>query len=470
MPENPEVRFQLFVIEVFVVFVFIAWGTSKRPALGLSICIALLPLFSLTRNLFAYSSFMLFPTLEDLAILFLLFCIFLYSLKHPEESSHKTHLGVDTFAIIVFLGFGLLSSFASIDFEFSLKFLFVGGVIPVLVYGMAKRWVQNDEDIKVFVLAVLAIAVQTILYTVYELRTYPLFFSMKPDVYDVVYKSPITGLFYVPFVTASVLLGVIPLGAWYRRSGFFLSNVVWIVLTMGAVFVAIITFSRGVWLAYIGVLVGIIPLLFSKIRIRDMGYLLISILLLYSIATSEWAQSIFDFRINNIGSEASSNIRSINYALVLRAIPNYFFVGLGLGQYPQIYSDFPFDPASNYRHLWFAHSLILTLLPEIGFVGTLGFVLIFFSGIRKGILVIWGKWEEPRKKLIYALIASIFFSLLIDNISGNHLVAYLNFSNLDRTYFMAPEMILVFAQLGVIMALANGNTSAKSQSTTLTYR
>lgn len=370
-------------------------------------------------------------------------------------SFRKIYLDIDMIAIVIFLGFSVFTSFLSMDSVLSLKILFSGGFIPILVLSLVYRWVRTIKDINSIVFGILAVAIQTILYSMYQLSAYPSFFSnFSMETFNVIYsESPVTGLFYVPFVTASMLIGVIPLSAWYRRFGLYLNNTIWISLTIGAVFVAILTFSRGVWIAYIGALVLTTPLLFSKIRLRDIGLLIISMVLLYLIFTSEWAQNIFNFRISNEGSTTSTNVRLINYALVLKAIPNYFFIGLGLGQYPLIYKAFPLDPASLNIHLWFAHSLFLTLIPEIGFLGTLGFMHVFINGIKKGIFAIRGKWEGSRKKLIYAVIMSILFSLVIDSTSGNHLIAYLDFSNQSRTYFMAPEMIFVFAQLGLIKAL-----------------
>jgi O-antigen ligase len=415
----------------------------------LGLLLALLPLLALTRRLFPENA-LFFPSIETIAVVFVWGCVQVRSLKHgaPRDNS-SWPINV---ALFVFLMTGLISSVLSRDPDLSLRILVAGGLAPILCYSLASRYLKTDEDVQYVVYGMLALAIQTTLFTAiyYDRRQATL--PSQQELYAWLYsEAPVANLFVVPSATVSASVPAILLAVWYLLYGKWQKMLVGGSVILGAIYVAALSLSRGSWLGAVVALIGSLPLVFKHIRI-NVVILAISILALgYVSGAVDSVLDMVEFRTNT-RSTGSVDARQANYVLALQSASQHMLIGVGLGQYPDIYAEFPSASASRFPPLWFAHSLFLTLIPEIGLLGAVAFAYVVMRQIVRGIRLRKDDIEKGNGLLGYALSMGIIAYLVIASTSGTHLVAYLMYGKAD-TYFMAPAMIVVFTMLGALAAL-----------------
>lgn len=438
----------------------LGWAAFRRPSLALGLLIAFLPLLALTRRLFPEDN-LLFPSIETIAVIIVWVCVQVRSLRHGAPRNNPNwQINI---AFFMFGITGLVSSMLSRDPDLSLRILVAGGLMPILCYSLASRYLKTDADRQYVVYGVLALAIQTAFFTTLYFDRRQATLPSQLELYAWLYsEAPVANLFFVPSVTVSAVVPAIPLAAWYLLYGKRQKTLVGGFVILCVVFVAALSLSRGSWLGVVVALIGSLPLVFRRIRISvvilAIGLLTVS----YIFGAVDFVSNLVEFRAVR-QSTSSVDARQANYILAMRSASQHLLTGVGLGQYPDIYAEFPSTPASRFPPLWFAHSLFLTLIPEIGLLGAVAFAYVFVRHIALGIRLRNDHTEDGSGLMGYALSMGIIAYLVIASTSGTHLVAYLMYDK-TATYFMAPAMIVVFTMFGAIAALQQDQTPVRLKS------
>jgi len=160
------------------------------------------------------------------------------------------------------------------------------------------------------------------------------------------------------------------------------------------------------------------------------------------------------FRLDGAAAGRNVDARASNYLLALASAPRHLLVGVGPGQYPAVYLEFPEAAASLGVSLWFAHSLLLTLIPEIGLAGALAFGWPLARTIWRGVRRV--RLDDRASALGYAVAAGVASYLVVASTAGTHLVSYLNTASPERTWFTAPALIVVLGLAGAAEGVRSG--------------
>ncbi len=429
--------------------VILAWAAFRRVSLALSLLLAFLPLFALTRRLFPEDN-LPFPSVETIAVLIVWMCVQVRSIRYgaPRNNPNwQIKLSFFMFGIA-----GLVSSMLSRDPDLSLRILVAGGLMPILCYSLASRHLKTDADRRYVVYGVLALAILTTVFTALYFERRQATLPSQLELYLWLYnEAPATNLFVVPSATVSAILTAVPLAAWYLQYGKWQKTLVGVSVILGVIYVGALSLSRGSWLGVVVALIGSLPLVLRRIRI-SLVILIIGLLTVsYIFGAVDFLSDLVEFRTAR-RSTINVEARQANYILAMQSALQHPLTGVGLGQYPDIYAEFPSSPASRFPPLVFAHNLFLTLIPEIGLLGAVAFAYVFMRHIALGIRLRNEFAERNKGLMAYALSMGIIAYLVIALTSGTHLVAYLMYDK-KATYFMAPAMIVVFTMFGVIASL-----------------
>jgi hypothetical protein len=453
-------------------FPVLAAGALRRTSLGLGLLLAALPLLSISRRLFADSS-VPFPSPESVAVLLVAGCDIARRVAQGragrvtrKAGRGQTAIGI---ALGVFLLAGLASSLLSEDPQTSLRILFCGGVLPLMVFGMAAQTEENLTDIRHILLGFFALVLQT---AVYAALTYAQRQATSPGehhLYAWMYnEANAVNLFVVPSVAVSVIVPAIPLAVWYwqyhrsldaranRASDMLLS----LLVLVGVFLATVLSLSRGSWLGVGVALVGSVPMLLRRSRIRSIALFAGVCLLLYFSGVTDLARAAFSFRMTPGHALHGTAVRYANVLLALQSAPAHLLTGVGLGQYPVVYSEFPTAPASLMPPLWFAHNLLLTLIPEVGLLGTLALTAVVAGGVVRGMRTDRDSPDGPSAAAWLALRRAVAVGVVsymaIAVTAGLHLVSYLESSDPGSTHFMSTGSLVVFLLLGLNAALVRG--------------
>jgi hypothetical protein len=449
-------------------FVALAWGTLRRPMLGLGLLLALLPLLSFARRFLGDSP--LFPSLETLAVLMVWCCVQVGKVVRHDRwvatAGVKRSGGAAATRLmaLLFLAAGLLSSLLSRNPELSLRILLTGGLVPLLAYSIASETKPDWESLKPVVWGMVVLSLQVGIYTVLTFRQRQGMAGGEAYFYSWMYnQANSVNIFVVPSVAVSMVIPAIPLAAWYTcfgrssRRGLVPAAVAAAVLV-----VVVLSMSRGSWVAAAVALVGSLPIFLRRVRVGPVLLALGVIALLYSLGLLDVAREVVANRLGSSRAMHNVDVRQANFLLALQSAPGHLFAGVGLGQYAELYRAFPAATASLLPPLWFAHSLLLTLIPEIGLVGALAFAGLLTSGLLRGLRLAVPAVEtgdkdgrEPVRLLGYALVVGVMSFVVIASTAGAHLVSYLENTDVSRTHFMSSALLVVFILLGAANAISN---------------
>lgn len=427
----------------------LGWAAFRRPSLALGLLLALLPMLALTRRLFPEDN-LPFPSIETIAVIIVWVCVQVRSLK--RGAPRKNQNWQINIALLVFVITGLISSILSRDPGLSLRIFIAGGLMPMLFYFLAARYLKTDADRQYVIYGVLALAIQTAFFTAlyFDRRqaTLPSQLEMSAWLYN---EAPVANLFFVPSATVSAVVPAIPIAAWYLFYGKKRKLLLGGFVIMCVIFVGALSLSRGSWLGVVVAMIGSLPLVLRRVRINVVILAICLLALSYISGAVDIVSDLVEFRVAR-QSTFSIDTRQANYILAIQSASKHILTGVGLGQYRDIYAEFPSTLASSYPPLWFAHSLFLTLISEIGLLGAVAFAYVFMRQISLGIRLRNNNADNSSGLLGYAMSMGIIAYLVIGSTSGTHLVAYLLYDK-AVTYFMAPAMIVVFTMLGTIATL-----------------
>lgn len=429
----------IILFGLLIFFPIIILGAVRKPSFGLAVLLFSLPLLSQARRLFLGRE-MPYLSIETLAVLVL--CLFVLIHDIRKKKFEKVDLSLFIFTI-VFLITSLVSAVFAIDSDIALKILFSGGVSPLICFYIAKKHINSREDFNFLLFGLFGLVLQTAIFSILAYDKRLIFAPQGAELASWLYQisNPIV-IFGSPSAAIATIVPSIPFAAWYRIYGRWNNNLTWIIVTISAITVSILSLSRGSWLGITIALIASLPLYFKKIQIRIIIFIILLLLIFYFTGYYDIFFQMIETRLTTTIN--TINIRTENYKLAIQSSIQHTISGLGLGNYRYLYKDFPFALASQLPPLWFAHSLFLTLIPEIGLVGALSFFYIFFSRIIKGIRVYRNLKYSSDKLLIYSFLVAITSYIIIVSTSGGHLVATLS------DYLIAPALIVIFSLLGCL--------------------
>jgi O-antigen ligase len=270
-------------------------------------------------------------------------------------------------------------------------------------------------------------------------------------------EAPIVNFFVVPSAAAAATLPVVPLALWYMRYGLKYRLVLPVFAVVACLPISLYSFSRGAWLAAIAVLGASLLVLLPRMRTKTALALLLLCAIAVFVGLDRQISPVLQSRLGESGlqTDANTDVRLANYALALKSGLSYPVIGVGMGNYPAIYREFPESTASHYPQLWFAHNLFLTLIPEIGFLGAMVFALLFATHIISPFWRRKGTFREAEFERCAAV--GMLGLVIVASATGCHLVSHLR-TNTYWTYFCAPVMIVAFTLLGTLAGLPEGRT------------
>ena len=434
----------------------------RRPAMGLGVLFLGLPALNQSWRLFGWER--PFPSLETWAVGLLVLGALGYGVagraRRGREGRESEDERISLCAFAVFVAAALVSALGSDAPGLGLRVVVAGGLAPVAVWLVARGAVRHPVDIRWLAFGLFGLAVQTGAYALVNFNEQALAASGDLAAFGGVSDmSASVRVFTVPSAGMAVLLPVVPLAAWYalhgdgRRSRGVVAGLV-ILLALAAV---LLSFSRGSWLAAAAAVVLSLPLLFRRIR---PGWVLVVVgaAVLFVVAGgSEVVAELLRFRLEGTNSAHNISGRASNYLLALASAPRYLLFGVGPGQYPAVYAAFPEAAASWGMPLWFAHSLLLTLIPEIGLLGAVAFGLPLFRSVWRGMR--GARLDDRVGAFGYAVAAGVAGFLVVASTAGTHLVTYLNTARIEGTWFTAPALIVTLGLVGAAEGLrkAQGN-------------
>jgi O-antigen ligase len=227
---------------------------------------------------------------------------------------------------------------------------------------------------------------------------------------------------------------------------------------------AVLSFSRGAWLGALVAILASVPLFFQRARGKGMVLIVVLAVLISATGLMQLGESIVRYRIGEYTFFKGLGVRQANYILSLQSASRHLLVGVGLGHYPEVYREFPDSAASQMRELWFAHSLFLTLIPEIGLLGTVAILYLFASHLAPGLRLYRSRARDAPRALAGALSVGVISYLVIASSAGGHLVSYL-ISAPGRTCFAAPAFVVACTFLGAIAGIRAKQQSARAAKT-----
>lgn len=434
----------------------------KQPSLSLGILIAGLPLLNQSYRVGFLPTSISF---ETLAVLILWFSTQLNGLKRREASSRR-HPDIAVYIMMyTFMLTSALSSVFAPRFDFgSLHILLTGGIAPLLCFTVASRHIVTRKHIHYLTICVMLIAIQTAIYTLIKIDKYEIevLGTLPTEQVQSLYSSGInapkaSNLFRSPSGTVSVVILAVPLAIWYSTYGMWQRKLISIGVIASIILVTVLSRSRGAWLGLSIALLG--STVFLSKRTFFSG-----VVIVFSVFIGAYASGFVDYAITvirvGIDTGADPSIRIINYQLSLQSATRFPLLGLGLGHYPEIYRIFPYALASQAPPLVFAHSLFLTLIPEIGLLGAVAFASLITYSIIRGVCCL--QHIQPQEIVVFvkAILIGVSAYLVIASTTGAHLVLMLHVQPLT-----APSLIVVFSLLGALNTITRGSFTTDTSET-----
>lgn len=450
-----------FAILLFSILVMLLIGYTAllhQSAKSIALLIAALPILNLTQKSFPETA-PLFPSMETLAVA-IMGIFMLISIRERLPSMSK--LGRSGVLLLyIFLFLSLLSAIISEDPARSARILLAGGLAPAVCYYLTSRSAQKPHDVQLIILGILCMGIIAGMYTFMNLMNRIGFLGGVLDVgtYKFVYnEAPIVNFFTVPSAAVAATSPVLPLALWYGKYGRNYRLPIMFVAAFSSLFISLFSLSRGSWLSTLFVGVLSLVYLYRGGHLRFIVALCIVISLVVFAGFDRFITPLLESRFHQatgIGADSSTEARLANYMLSIEAGLYHPILGVGLGNYPDIYKEIP----NSVPQLIFAHSLLLTLIPEVGALGAAVFALFFAVHISEGFRCRYVSQVDA--DLGHASAVGLLGLLVVASTSGSHLVNSINFIT-EWTYFCAPMMIVACTLMGTIAgrakpALSNAN-------------
>jgi O-antigen ligase len=425
---------------------------TRNPLNAISLLLISLPILSLSRKAFNDTAFP-FPSLETVAVIVLWLGVLL-GRKKNKPISIIARRGITL--LIVFLCTALLSTINSDNWGLSARIVLAGVVSPCICYYVAAKYIKTFDDRYRIVLAFIIMGFIAFLYSTINMQNLAVLAGgvLDIDAYRWFYnEAPVVNFFVVPSTAVAAIVPIIPLGIWYWKHGLRYRVPVFLAALLSGTFICLLSLSRGSWLTMV---VAVIFSFWALYRARSVflfPVVAIGLAAVVYLNADELVAPLLESRLQGGVTASDSNfvIRFDNYLITLRAGFLHPLFGVGLGSYAAIYEELNI---AVFSPLWFGHSLFLTLIPEIGVVGTVAFVIFFGQHIISAFK--WRSVSQSEVDLGRAIGIGLLAIILVASTSGCHLISYL-LPDSDSTYFIAPVMIIAFSLMGIIAGRNNNS-------------
>ena len=339
----------------------------------------------------------------------------------------------------------LLGAFRNLPWIKSISRIFLL-IFMIIIYYFIIHFVKNEKTIKYALLFLFISSVAVSIYGLYGFTAYYLDLPTHIGNWNTIVKpSPlildpprIRSTEMEPLFFGNYLLSIIPvaLSLFFLKQKFISRRLLFLVIFVDSL-ALILTFSRGVWFAFIiSILFFIIIqgriLLQNKKILISLGLIAIIIFLVFSPLLIPQITGVFNTSSAKFWS-VKMRLISINYALI--AFKNHPILGIGYENY-NFYSGnkiyVGLDP--NPINLSEPNNYPIKILAEMGIIG-------FVAGVWLYIQIILMVWRVIKKTKID----------LYKNLATGYLVAFIGVTT-QLLFFSTITFVYLWVMLGLIIA------------------
>jgi len=234
--------------------------------------------------------------------------------------------------------------------------------------------------------------------------------------YIAYFVRPMSTQFH-PAVLGSYLLGCLPFNFMLFKQDkrfFRFLGAIGIVLNIAVI---ILTFSRGVFLGLIAMIMFYLFVQKKKVIIAKFSVILLILIIVCSFLPYPFCRFGINFMIrdkNMKGSSIFSNYRFDRLMMTQRIFRDHPLVGLGFQHFrTRFYEYYPREGIILYEFM-IPDNMYLTILAETGIIGFSGFLIFIFYFFRKAKRLFKQLKPMPQKRLQLLLILSSFIGLLVN--------------------------------------------------------
>ncbi len=333
---------------------------------------------------------------------------YVWQLRHPVSISISIYLVWMAFTVIT-------SSMPFVSFKFLLSRLWY--IIPIYFFGL--HLFRNPKNIRLIIWLYVFPLLIVILYTLLRHASFGFHnqeaahFVMSPFFKD--HTSYGAALAFMFFPLSAML---------FQRNYSVILRISFVPLLLLLSVGIIYSYTRATWGSLV-VAILFIPILYYRIKIRNLLLLLLIILL----PLSRYAYDMYDDMkrneqdssadlsehvrsMSNISSDASNLERINRWKSAFAMIEEQPIIGFGAGTYMFQYA--PYQQAAdrtiistNFGEVGNAHSEYISAFVETGFFGLLSFIAIIFFTIRTGLRLYHGETDKSTKILIASLLLAL---------------------------------------------------------------
>lgn len=421
----------------------------KNPVNSIIVLLISLPVLCLSRKAFSDNA-MPFPSLETIAVI----AMWVSTFGRKKALQMSSYVRRATILLLIFFCTAFLSTVNSENWNLSARIALSGVVAPCVCYYITTKYVRSYYDRYRIVVSLILSGIICFCYSLSNLYNLSTMVGGMLDVntYNWFYnEAPVINYYVVPSSAVATTVPVLPLGVWYLKHGHHYRLPVAITSLCSVAFISLLSLSRGSWLTFVLVFICSIAVLYSGKK----ALLFTAVTVMLSLMVYSYFDVIIgpliQARLQGGLTLADSNVvsRAENYLLAVQSGLFHPLFGVGLGSFSDIYNEMN---VTNTSQLWFAHNLFITLIPEIGVLGSVIFIVFFIRHLTCAFSV--DNMPQHENDLCRAVGIGIIAIVIVATTSGCHLISYL-LPQTDSTYFIAPTMIVAFCIMGVIASFNN---------------
>jgi len=286
------------------------------------------------------------------------------------------------------------------------------------IYYIVAETISSDEKLQLFsktiCISSMVVAMVGILESIFRFNPLYEYFIENPfyKQYTLISAQPVSTQFHHP-ILGTYLIACLPFSYLLFKQ----NKSLWRILGAAGIIlnstVAILTFSRGVFLVLIAMLV--FYLLYGK-KYRQL-LVLVLILLIFTIACSLSPYPVRKYGIDSMTfghSGIVSSYRMERVAMTGRIIREHPLKGIGFQHIRIHFNDYyrgVFKVAYNFK---IADNMYLTILGEAGLIGFLGFLIFISSVLGKARRSLRVLYQEPDRREQQRLILTGLVALLVN--------------------------------------------------------
>ncbi len=292
----------------------------------------------------------------------------------------KMHFGIEELVLVVFIAYSVISAtlFATDKYGAN-RSVILNYLLPLCLYWMVKNMTIDETILKMLALASLFHLVVLLPVGIYEYQNSKSLFLAGFKWADVGDKGRISGPLGSPIVLGC-LIPILFFNVYVAvRSQLIPRYVLWISGALSSVLI-ILTFTRSVWLgaflAFIYVFLAADKEMGTKV-IRVGGFVALA-----AVSLTVLTLSSPDIEKRLTGEE-NANFRVVMAEASVDMIMDRPLLGWGTGTFDDVVDRYLFDARGVYIVKDTSHVTLLTLLAELGIVGTSFFLMFIYFALRR---------------------------------------------------------------------------------------